>query len=70
MEIGSVQFTFGDGTKMVVHTRNMINVWHTFQAHIQGTNGSAQLGEGIKNPKIYKGFDGAQLSRTVVYTII
>jgi len=67
MEIGMAEFTFADGKKMVVQTRNMPNVWHTFQANIQGTKASAQIGEGVGKPQLYQGFDPVSPTRKAIW---
>ena len=40
---------------MMAQGRHMANCWGFFGDVIHGQNGSAVLGEGIPNPKIYKG---------------
>ena len=50
----SVQYTFADGKKMLLHTARIPNTWAAFRAVIHGSKGAAVLGEGVKDPKFYK----------------
>lgn len=52
----SAEFTFPDGTRMDAQGRHMADCYGFFGDVIQGTKGSAVLGEGIPNPRLYKGF--------------
>ena len=49
------EYMFEDGTRMYVTFRHIANTWGSFRAVIHGTKGSAILGEGIGNPRLYKG---------------
>ncbi len=51
----AVEYTFADGTRLMAQGRHMAGCWGFFGDVIQGQTGSAVLGEGITNPKIYKG---------------
>jgi predicted dehydrogenase len=50
----AVEYTFGDGTRLFAQGRHMDNCWGFFGDIIHGANGSAVLGEGIPNPRIFK----------------
>ncbi|HEX41990.1 MAG TPA: twin-arginine translocation signal domain-containing protein, partial [Phycisphaerales bacterium] len=52
----SVEYRFGDGTRLLAQGRHMDNCWGFFGDHIHGATGSAELGEGITNPRIFKGW--------------
>lgn len=52
----AVEYTFPDGTRMFAQGRHMNNCWNFFGDVIHGSKGSAVIGEGIANPKIYKGY--------------
>jgi len=52
----SVEYTFPDGTRMQAQGRHMDNCWGFFGDIIHGTKGSAVLGEGIKQPRIFKDY--------------
>ncbi len=52
----SVEYTFGDGTRMQAQGRHMDNCWGFFGDIIHGTKGSAVLGEGIAHPRIFKDY--------------
>ena len=51
----AVEYSFADGTRLFAQGRHMHNCWGFFGDVIHGTKGSAVLGEGIPNPRIYKG---------------
>jgi len=51
----SVEYTFGDGTRLLAQGRHMDNCWGFFGDIIHGATGSAVLGEGITQPHIFKG---------------
>ncbi len=51
----SVEYTFPDGTRLLAQGRHMDNCWGFFGDVIHGATGSAVLGEGIKDPYIFKG---------------
>ncbi len=50
----SVEFTFADGTRMQAQGRHMSGCWDFFGTVVHGAKGSAILGEGIAQPRIYK----------------
>ncbi|MDR1958730.1 MAG: Gfo/Idh/MocA family oxidoreductase [Planctomycetaceae bacterium] len=49
-----VEYRFPDGTTLLAQGRHINNCWGFFGSVIQGTKGSAVLGEGISHPKLYK----------------
>lgn len=51
----AVEYTFPDGTRLFAQGRHMAKCWGFFGDVIHGTKGCAVLGEGIKDPRIYKG---------------
>ena len=51
----AVEYHFPDGTRLFAQGRHMDNVWGFFGDIIHGTTGSAVLGEGVSNPRIFKG---------------
>ncbi|UCD52715.1 MAG: Gfo/Idh/MocA family oxidoreductase [Phycisphaerales bacterium] len=51
----AVEYHFPDGTRLFAQGRHMENCWGFFGDHIHGTTGCAELGEGITNPRIFKG---------------
>ena len=48
------EYTFPDGTRLFAQGRHQAKCWGFFGDIIQGAKGSAVLGEGIKNPRIFK----------------
>jgi predicted dehydrogenase len=50
----AVEYTFPDGTRLFAQGRHMANTWGFFGDVIHGATGSAVLGEGIKEPRVYK----------------
>jgi len=61
----AVEYTFADGTRLFAQGRHMHNCWGFFGDVIHGTKGSAVLGEGISNPRIYKSHQ--QTSANVIW---
>lgn len=51
----AVEYTFADGTRMLAQGRHLTGCWGFFGDVIQGAKGSAILGEGQTQPRIYKG---------------
>jgi myo-inositol 2-dehydrogenase / D-chiro-inositol 1-dehydrogenase len=51
----AVEYHFPDGTRLFAQGRHMDNCWGFFGDIIHGTTGSAVLGEGITQPRIFKG---------------
>jgi len=47
------EFIFSDGRKMTMHTKCIPNTWSCFQGIVHGTKGSAILGEGVREPKMF-----------------
>lgn len=50
----AVEYRFPDGTRLFAQGRHMANCWGFFGDIIHGAKGSAVLGEGISQPKIFK----------------
>jgi predicted dehydrogenase len=50
----AVEYSFGDGTRMFAQGRHMENCWGFFGDIIHGCTGSAVLGEGIPDPRIFQ----------------
>ena len=61
----AVEYSFADGTRLFAQGRHMDNCWGFFGDLIHGTKGSAVLGEGIPQPRIYKGHH--QTSANVIW---
>ena len=51
----AVEYSFEDGTRLFAQGRHMADCWGFFGDVIHGTKGAAVLGEGITDPKIYRG---------------
>jgi len=49
------EYTFTDGTRLLAQGRHMTGCWDFFGDVIHGAKGSAILGEGIPNPRLFKG---------------
>jgi predicted dehydrogenase len=49
------EYTFPDGTRMAAQGRHMTNCYEFFGDIIQGAKGSAVLGEGQPDPRLYQG---------------
>ena len=50
-----VEYTFPDGTRLVAQGRHMDECWGFFGDVIHGATGCGVLGEGISDPRLYKG---------------
>ena len=53
----SVEYSFPDGTRLLAQGRHMDNCWGFFGDVIHGTKGSAVLGEGISQPRIFRDYN-------------
>ena len=53
----AVEYSFPDGTRLFAQGRHMANCWGFFGDKIHGTQGSAVLGEGQPDPRIYKAYN-------------
>ena len=51
----AVEYSFADGTRLFAQGRHMAGCWGFFGDVIHGAKGSAILGEGQSQPRIYKG---------------
>ncbi|MGB2822239.1 MAG: gfo/Idh/MocA family oxidoreductase [Phycisphaerae bacterium] len=51
----AVEYSFADGTRLFAQGRHMPGCWGFFGDVIHGATGSAVLGEGVGNPRLYKG---------------
>jgi predicted dehydrogenase len=51
----AVEYSFADGTRLFAQGRHQANTWGFFGDVIHGATGCAVLGEGVPNPRIYKG---------------
>jgi len=51
----AVEYTFADGTRLFAQGRHMHACWGFFGDVIHGASGSAVLGEGVRDPRLYKG---------------
>jgi len=51
----AVEYAFADGTRFHAQGRFVQDAWGCFQATIHGTTGCAIFGEGIGQPRIYRG---------------
>ncbi|MDO5580505.1 MAG: Gfo/Idh/MocA family oxidoreductase [Planctomycetia bacterium] len=64
----AVEYTFADGKRLMIQGRSMNNNWQFHQANIQGTKGCTQVGEGVREPRIYAGSDMVSSSRKEIWT--
>lgn len=51
----AVEYHFPDGTRMLAQGRHMDNCWGFFGNVTHGATGSAVLGEGVSQPRLFKG---------------
>jgi predicted dehydrogenase len=52
----AVEYTFADGTRLFAQGRTIAGCWNQWGCIIHGAKGSAMVGEGIPEPKIYRGY--------------
>ncbi|GAB6164957.1 Gfo/Idh/MocA family oxidoreductase [Thermostilla marina] len=64
----AVEYRFADGTKLFAQGRHMANCWGFFGDVIHGTKGSAVLGEGITDPKLYSAWEQTKETEIWRYT--
>jgi predicted dehydrogenase len=62
----AAEYSFADGTRFVAQGRHMNQCWDFFGDIIQGTKGSAVLGEGQPKPHLFKGHK--QTSENVLWS--
>ena len=62
----AAEYTFADGTRMVAQGRLIEGCWAFFGDQIEGTTGSALLGEGVDYPRLFKGFN--QTSENLIWS--
>ncbi len=55
----AAEYTFADGTRLLAQGRHMNRCWGFFGCVIHGSKGSAVLGEGINQPRLYKAYKAA-----------
>lgn len=51
------EYTFADGTRMIVQGRHMARCWDFFGVVLHGTRGCAVLGEGQPTPMLFRGHE-------------
>ena len=61
----AVEYTFPDGTRLFAQGRHMLNCWGFFGDIIHGSEGSAVLGEGIKDPRLFRSHE--QTSANIIW---
>jgi predicted dehydrogenase len=59
------EYTFPDGTRLLAQGRHITGCWNFFGDLIHGAKGSAILGEGITNPRLFKGHQ--QTSQNLIW---
>jgi len=52
-----VEYAFPDGTRFQAQGQFVQGAWNCFQSTIHGTTGCAIFGEGIRDPKLYRGYN-------------
>jgi len=50
-----VEYTFPDGTRLLAQGRYIPRTWNNFQSVIHGTTGCAVVGEGVRDPRLFRG---------------
>jgi predicted dehydrogenase len=60
MDISCCDFIFDDGRKMTMHTKCIANTWENFEGIVHGTKGSATLGEGVGEPRMFRDYNATK----------
>jgi len=53
----AVEYTFPDGTRLFAQGRSIAECWNQWCCVIHGAKGSALVGEGVSQPRIFKGYN-------------
>jgi len=64
----SAEYLFSDGTRMVAEGRHSEGCWDNFGVQVEGSTGSAVLGEGVQTPHLFKGFNPTSKNRIWSFT--
>jgi len=64
----SVEYAFADGTRFQAQGRFINATWNCFQSTIHGVTGCAVIGEGIREPRIFRGHNPAPDNMIWEYT--
>ena len=57
IDLACCDFFFEDGRRMTMHTKCIPNTWASFQGVVHGSKGSAVLGEGVGDPKMFSDYN-------------
>ena len=57
IDMACCDFHFEDGRKMTMHTKCIPDTWSSFEGIVHGTKGSAVLGEGVGDPKMFADYN-------------
>ncbi|MDR0869895.1 MAG: Gfo/Idh/MocA family oxidoreductase [Planctomycetaceae bacterium] len=68
LDHAAVEYRFADGRRMMMFAQTMDNTYSTFQSLIHGTKGSAVVGEGVGDPKIFGDWNADRQRRDAVWT--
>ena len=63
----AVEYTFPDGTRMFSQGRHIAGCWDYAGSILHGSKGSAHTGEGVYNPRLYKGY--RQTAENVIWAV-
>ena len=64
MDMSLCDFSFADGRKMTMHTKCIPNTWESFCGIVHGAKGSAVLGEGVGDPKMFSDYNADKNRRS------
>ncbi|MGL4595223.1 MAG: Gfo/Idh/MocA family protein [Thermoguttaceae bacterium] len=69
LDHSAVDYRFADGRRLNMYTQTIDNTWHSFEAIVHGTKGSAALGEGVAEPKFFKDYNATRMNKqNVIWT--
>jgi hypothetical protein len=63
-----VEYRFADGRRMMMFAQTLDNTYSSFESVIHGTKGSAVVGEGVGDPKIFSDFNANRQRKDAAWT--
>lgn len=64
----AVEYRFADGRRMMMFAQTMDNTYSAFESNIHGTKGSAVVGEGVGEPRIFGDWNANRQRKDSVWT--
>lgn len=64
----AVEYRFEDGKRMMMFAQTIDNTYQSFESIIHGTKGSAVVGEGVGEPRIFSDFNANRQRKDSIWT--